>query len=117
MREKIIEQCLVKAVKKQDGMCPKFVSPGMNGMPDRIVLMPGGRIAFAEVKAPGRKPRPLQLRRHEQLRRLGFEVFVLDDPEQINSLLFETSSPVKPSPPGAQATVRPALDQVARSAG
>ena len=87
MLEKKIEQKLVKAVKKEGGLCLKFVSPGMDGMPDRIVLMPGGRIAFVEVKAPGKKPRPLQLRRHEQLRELGFRVSVLDDPDQILTVI------------------------------
>ena len=53
MREKIIEEKLTKTVKQNGGVCWKFTSPGMAGVPDRIVLMPGGRIAFVEVKAPG----------------------------------------------------------------
>jgi hypothetical protein len=89
MREKTIEQKLVKAVKAAGGLCPKFVSPGMDGMPDRLVLLPGARLAFVEVKAPGKKPRPLQLHRHEQLRALGFRVYVLDDMEQIKPLVEE----------------------------
>jgi len=87
MMEKTIERKLVKAVKGMGGMAPKFVSPGYDGMPDRIILLPGGKIAFVEVKAMGRKPCPLQLHRHEILRRLGFEVFVLDDENQITSML------------------------------
>ena len=90
MREKVIEQRLVRAVKAENGMCPKLVSPGTDGMPDRMVLLPKGRISFVEVKAPGQKPRPLQARRHEQLRDLGFRVAVLDDPEQIPGILEET---------------------------
>ena len=90
MREKLIEQKLVKAVKAQNGMCPKLVSPGTDGMPDRMVLLPNGKLSFVEVKAPGEKPRPLQMRRHEQLRQLGFRVAVLDDPEQIPGILEET---------------------------
>lgn len=90
MREKLIEQKLVKAVKAQNGMCPKLVSPGTDGMPDRMVLLPDGKLSFVEVKAPGEKPRPLQIRRHEQLRQLGFRVAVLDDPEQIPGILEET---------------------------
>lgn len=90
MREKQIEQRLVKAVKAQNGMCLKLVSPGTDGMPDRMVLLPDGKLSFVEVKAPGEKPRPLQIRRHEQLRQLGFRVAVLDDPEQIPSILEET---------------------------
>ena len=89
MREKAIEQHLVKAVRENGGMCPKFVSPGYSGMPDRIVLMPGGRMAFVKVKAPGMRPRPLQAARHAELRRLGFPVFVLDCPEQIPEILRE----------------------------
>ena len=87
MREKTIEQKLVTAVKKHGGICPKFVSPGFDGMPDRLVLLPHGRFAFVEVKAPGEKPRPLQLARHRLLRRLGFKVYVLDDEEQIGGIL------------------------------
>jgi len=89
MREKIIEKKLVQAVKTSGGIAPKFVSPGFDGMPDRIVLLPGGHIGFVEVKAPGEKPRPLQLSRHGLLRRLGFKVFVLDDEQQIGGLLDE----------------------------
>ena len=89
MREKIIEKKLVDAVQAMGGMALKFVSPGFDGMPDRILLLPGGKIAFVEVKAPGRKPRPLQLVRHATLRRLGFQVFVLDDEAMIGKILEE----------------------------
>ena len=87
MREKQIESKLVNAVRDAGGMCPKLVSPGTDGMPDRMVLLPGCRIAFVEVKAPGKEPRQLQIYRHEQLRSLGFPVFVLDDPERISEIL------------------------------
>ena len=87
MREIVIEHKLVSAVKAMGGIAPKFVSPGYDGMPDRLILLPGGKIAFVEVKAMGRKPRPLQLHRHRLLRRLGFKVFVLDDENQITSML------------------------------
>lgn len=89
MREKTIERKLVTAVKNMGGICPKFVSPGFDGMPDRMVLLPSGHIGFVEVKAMGCKPRPLQLARHGLLRRLGFKVFVLDDEKQIGGLLDE----------------------------
>ena len=89
MREKIIEQKLVTAVKKQGGICPKFVSPGFDGMPDRLVLLPFGKFVFVEVKAPGEKPRPLQLARHGMLSRLGFQVYVLDDAKQIETIIQE----------------------------
>lgn len=89
MREKTIEQKLVAAVKNIGGICPKFVSPGFDGMPDRIVLLPGGHMGFVEVKTMGCKPRPLQLARHGLLRRLGFKVYVLDREPQIGGILDE----------------------------
>ena len=89
MREKTIEQKLREAVKKRGGIAPKFVSPSFYGMPDRIILLPQGRMAFVEVKAPGEKPRPLQLAKHEALKRLGFRVYVLDSEEQIGEILDE----------------------------
>ena len=89
MREKAIEKKLVQAVKSTGGIAPKFVSPGFDGMPDRIVLLPGGHMAFVETKAPGEKPRPLQLARHRLLRRLGFKVYDLDDEQQITKILTE----------------------------
>lgn len=92
MREKQTEQKLVSAVKRIGGICPKFTSPGLDGMPDRIVLLPGGRIAFVEVKAMGCKPKPLQLARHGMLRRLCFKVYVLDDERQIGGILDEIRS-------------------------
>lgn len=93
MREREIEKKLVAAVKTQGGVCWKFVSPGTAGVPDRIILMPMGRIAFVEVKAPGESPRKLQLARHRFLRLLGFKTFVLDNPEQIGGILDEIQTP------------------------
>jgi len=87
MREKTVEEKLVRTVRMMDGLAPKFVSPGMDGMPDRLILLPGGMMAFAELKAPGKKPRPLQLRRKRQLEALGFRVYVLDADVQIREIL------------------------------
>lgn len=89
MREKEVEQKLVKAVKHNGGVCWKFTSPGTAGVPDRLILMPFGKLAFVEVKAPGEKPRPLQVSRMKLLKRLGFKVFVLDNPEDIEKILKE----------------------------
>lgn len=89
MREKQVEQKLVRAVKARGGICPKFVSPGFDGMPDRIVLLPGRHFGFVEVKAPGEVPRPLQVSRHRLMKKLGFQVYVLDDPEKIGGILDE----------------------------
>lgn len=93
MREKIIEQKLISAVKSMGGIAPKLACPGLDGMPDRIVLMPGGHMGFVEVKAPGKVPRPLQEARHRMLRRLGFKVYVLDDAGQIGGILDEICAP------------------------
>lgn len=87
--ERLIEQRLVTAVNAKRGIAPKFVSPSFAGMPDRLVLLPGGVFAFAELKAPGMKPRALQVARHEMLRRLGFRVYVIDGIEQIGGMLNE----------------------------
>ena len=92
MRERQIEQKLAKAVKAAGGIALKFTSPGFDGMPDRLVLLPGGRMAFVEVKAPGKKPRPLQQARHRMLRRLGFRVYVLDEEKQIGGIMDEIQS-------------------------
>ena len=89
MREKIIEHALVMATRSKGGIALKFISPGFSGMPDRLVLLPGGRMSFVELKAPGKKPRALQLARHRLLRRLGFKVYVIDDTRQIAVVLNE----------------------------
>ena len=87
MKETEIEKKLVRKVKAKGGIAPKFVSPSYAGMPDRLVLLPGGVFAFAELKAPGMKPRPLQVARHQMLRSLGFKVYVIDGTEQIEEVL------------------------------
>ena len=89
MREREIERKLVSAVKSRGGICPKFVSPGFDGMPDRVVLLPHGKLGFVEVKRPGEQPRPLQTARHRLLRKLGLLVFVLDGEEQIGGMIDE----------------------------
>lgn len=89
MREKYIEACLIRKVKKYGGLCLKLVSPGNDGMPDRICLLPGGEVLFVELKALGKKPRPLQIRQMERLRNLGFRVEVADNENLIDELLQE----------------------------
>lgn len=87
MREKEIEHHLVMETRRAGGMALKFVSPSFSGMPDRLVLLGDGKMGFVEVKALGQKPRPLQLRRHAMLRRLGYQIFVLDAMEDIPAVL------------------------------
>ena len=89
MREKTVESKLVKAVKSMGGLAPKFTSPGLDGVPDRLVLLPGGKMAFIELKAPGKELRPLQVRRKRQLEALGFLVYRIDRPEQIGGIIHE----------------------------
>jgi hypothetical protein len=92
MKEKQIEQKLVRAVKAMGGLAPKFISPGMDGMPDRLVLLPGRIIAFVETKAEGEVMRPLQIKRKRQLEQLGFRVYCVDDARMIGGLVDEIQS-------------------------
>ena len=89
MLEKQIEQTLARATRRRGGIALKLISPAFDGMPDRLVHLPGGHCGFVEVKAPGKRPRPLQASRHEMLRHLGFKVYVLDDPADIAGMLDE----------------------------
>lgn len=92
MLESLIEQHLVKEVNRRDGLCLKFNSQSMTGIPDRIILMKNGTVGFVEVKQKGKKPRPLQELRMKQLRRLGFKVYTLDKKEKIGEILDEICS-------------------------
>ncbi|WP_394991817.1 VRR-NUC domain-containing protein [Streptococcus alactolyticus] len=89
MREKVVERKLVREVRKRGGICPKWVSPSFAGVPDRLVFLPNGKIGMVEVKAPGEKPRLLQVSRHRLFERLGFKVHVLDSVEKIGEVLDE----------------------------
>ena len=89
MLEKDIEKQLVNETKRMRGLALKFTSPGFVGVPDRLVLLPGGKLAFVEVKREGEKPRPIQNTRHKLLRKLGFKVYVLDSKKQIKEILDE----------------------------
>ena len=86
-KESELERKLVQKVKASGGLALKFVSPGLAGMPDRLILIAFGKIGFVEVKAPKKKPRKLQKIRHEQLRKLGFNVYVLDEESQIGGII------------------------------
>ena len=93
MRESRIERRLASAVKTQGGLCLKFISPGWDGAPDRLTLLPRGRMAFVELKAPGKTMRPLQVRRKEQLEGLGFLVYRVDGTDQIGGVLDAIQAP------------------------
>jgi VRR-NUC domain. len=76
--ESVIEKRLKKEIEKIGGKALKFVSPGMSGVPDRIVLLPQGKIVFVELKAPGKKLKKMQKYRAKKLQTLGFRVECID---------------------------------------
>lgn len=77
MTEKRVEARLVQGVRDLGGRAYKFVSPGNAGVPDRLVVLPGGQILFAEIKAEGGRLSAVQLACIEELRRLGCEVWTV----------------------------------------
>lgn len=89
MYEKSTEKRLVTEVERVGGWCLKLPAIHNAGLPDRICLFPGGRILFVELKAPGKKPRKIQLFMHRKIRALGFRVEVVDTPEQIKKIIKE----------------------------
>lgn len=93
MLETEIEKHLKAEVQKAKGWCIKLTSPSGAGLPDRLVLMPKGRCFFAELKAPGKKPRKLQKAVFRQLEKLGHKVYVIDSKEKIGEFINEICSP------------------------
>lgn len=92
MRERDVEQYLRDRVRAAGGKAYKFVSPGNAGVPDRIVLFPYGRIAFVELKAPGKKPTALQEAQHNMIKKLGFAVYTISDYETVDWLIARYTS-------------------------
>ena len=86
MRERDVEQYLVEQVKAKGGECRKLRWIGRNGAPDRIVML-NGQVIFIELKAPGEKCRPRQIREHERMRRMGQRVEVVDSFEGVDEVL------------------------------
>lgn len=87
VRERDVERKLVREVKAIGGLCLKLTSPSVDGLPDRLVLLNSGKIGFVEIKAPGKKPRVLQVKRMKDLQALGFKVFVVDETSQIGGVI------------------------------
>jgi hypothetical protein len=84
MLERDVEQALVKRIKALGGECEKFTSPAKRSVPDRLVMLPCGRVEFVECKRPGEKPTEKQKRDHERRRALGCVVHVIDSLEAID---------------------------------
>ena len=87
MKEKDIEIYLRDQVKKIKGRAYKFESPGNSGVPDRLVLLPGGQAYFIELKAPGKKSRPLQVAQQHKIAKLGFYVSEIDSFEKVDEFI------------------------------
>ena len=87
--EKVLEAELRERCKALGWMCIKLTSQYQRGLPDRLILMPGGRVCFAEIKTTGKKPTALQRVTHERLRALGYRVEVVDTTESLDNLIVE----------------------------
>lgn len=85
--ESVIENNLTRRVEALGGLTYKLAPTGRINKPDRLVMLPNGKLFFVECKRPGKKPRPGQIREHERLRRLGYRVVVLDSHDV--SFLYE----------------------------
>lgn len=87
MSEKEIENYLVRKIKNKKGTAYKFTSPGNSGVPDRLCLLPNGKIFFVELKSPGKKPRALQVNQITKIMSLGQRVYVVDSKEKVDEVL------------------------------
>ena len=87
--EKALEAELRERCKALGWMCIKLTSQYQRGLPDRLILMPGGRVCFAEIKTTGKKPTALQRVTHERLRALGYRVEVVDTTESLDNLIVD----------------------------
>ena len=107
MREYVVENEFVKAVRKAGGVAYKLTSQTANGLPDRLVLFPNAKVLFVELKAPGKMMRPLQRKRRYQLMKLGFPVLCIDRMPQIKPFISAALSwsPGEPFPEGIGARI------------
>lgn len=87
--EKLVERKLVEFIKLNKGMCIKLLCNHLLGLPDRLCLFPGSKIAFVELKTTGEKPKKIQLYMHDKIRKLGFKVFVIDSVQQVKDFIDE----------------------------
>jgi hypothetical protein len=89
MNEKVVDRRLSREIERMGGWSIKLVSVHIVGLPDRLCLLPGGNMFFAEIKTTGEKPRKIQLWVHNKIRRLGFRVEVIDNVDKIKEVLSE----------------------------
>ncbi len=101
MLEKNLEKKLTTIIKKHGGQCWKLTSPGTAGVPDRIAILPNGKTIFIELKAPNKKPRPLQTRQQQKLKNLGHHTLTINHPDQIQKLDQELEQELKQEPDNA----------------
>ncbi len=87
MQEANIEKYLKNYVEQRGGLCLKFISPSMRGVPDRIVLLPQGKIFFVELKVPGKKAMPHQERVHKLFKKLGIAVYTADSKQKVKEIV------------------------------
>lgn len=116
MREYVIENAFRDEVKRQGGLALKFTSQTMNGVPDRLVLLPDGKCGFCELKALGKMMRPLQVKRKMQLEALGFPVFCVDSFDQIRPVIQAIRDYTPGSSTGGVGAKIPALRKVMEAA-
>ncbi len=89
IKERDVERYFKAQLEKRGALVFKFVSPGQIGVPDRVVLLPGGRVVFAEMKAPRAKPRPLQRAVFSRMARAGHPVYIIDSREAVKKFVEE----------------------------
>lgn len=89
MRESALERRLVREVERIGGLAPKWVSPGNRGVPDRLVILPGGRTIYVEMKKPGEQLKPLQKRWKRKLQELGQEHYKIDNETDVDRFIWE----------------------------
>ena len=87
MREKEIEKYLREEIKKLGGIAYKFTSPGNSGVPDRLVLLPCGIMAFVELKAPGGKTTAIQDRQIARIQKLDFDVYIVNSKFKVDCFI------------------------------
>lgn len=85
--EKVLERKLVRSVEERGGMCIKIHNPYHRGLPDRLIVLPDGGVCWVELKSKGKQPTKLQLLAHEELRKRGQEVFVIDNDIELTNLI------------------------------